>query len=231
MTIEINDINNINYELSTKTQTVSVCGATHAIEGHLSLPATIQYEDTVYPVTAIQERAFKGCIDLASITLPDSITAIGEEAFHNTLWYNSQPDGLIYLDNILYTYKGNIPLEAAIVIRPGTTCIGGAAFQFRQEIGSITIPNTVKTIGRHAFSFCRRLTSLVIPEGVTTMGIDAIASCTSLVSLTLPSTLRHIKEEPSLCDDLQTIYIPQGMTDTFCQMGLEEFRDKMVEVD
>ncbi len=223
-------INELTYDLDLNTKEATVSGAAEEIEGTLTIPSAVQNADVVYRVTTIGKRAFYGRVELTSIALPDSITSIGEEAFHDTAWYNSHPDGLVYIGNVLYSYKGKMPLDAEVVIKPGTTCICDSAFQFREEMKSVTIPNTVTHIGKQAFVFCRGLTSLTIPEGVTAIGWNAFMSCTSLISISLPRTLCHINEDFSLCDNLQTIYIPQGMTDYFCQLGLSTYRDKLVEI-
>ena len=56
-------------------------------------------------VTSIGDSAFRDC-GLTSITIPDSVTSIGGSAFDNTLWYNNQPDGLVYAGKVAYKYKG-----------------------------------------------------------------------------------------------------------------------------
>ncbi len=183
-------------------------------------------------VTTIEQRAFNGCINLASFAIPVGLTQIGEDTFHNTAWYNSQPDGLIYINKVLYTCKGRMPSDVTIAIKQGTTHIGDGAFAYQDEITSVTIPSSVTSIGKYAFAFCRALTSITIPEGITTIEEFAFLTCTGLIAITLPKTITHIKEESSLClcDDLQTIYIPKGMTDHFCQIGLSAYRNKLVEM-
>jgi hypothetical protein len=49
----------------------------------LTLPATVIYEGTDYPVTAIDASAFYGCVGLTSVTLPASLTSIGASAFYD----------------------------------------------------------------------------------------------------------------------------------------------------
>ena len=79
-------------------------------------------------VTSIGEVAFNGCTSLTSITIPDSVTSIGYDAFYNTSWYNSQPDGVVYAGKVLYKYKGTRPENTSIMISEGTKSITDHAF-------------------------------------------------------------------------------------------------------
>ncbi|MBO5361481.1 MAG: leucine-rich repeat domain-containing protein [Paludibacteraceae bacterium] len=49
----------------------------------ITIPETITYEGTTYSVTGIGNSAFYQCISLTSVTIPNSVTSIGESAFEN----------------------------------------------------------------------------------------------------------------------------------------------------
>ncbi len=108
-------------------------------------------------VTNIGNKAFYNCSSLINITMPTNLEFIGNGCFDGTAWYNNFPDGIIYIENILYKYKGkdNMPKDSAINIKEGTKIISGEAFFQCYYIQSITIPNTVKNIGDGAFMFCQ----------------------------------------------------------------------------
>ena len=45
--------------------------------GSVTIPATVTYNGTTYPVTAIGYKAFSNCIYLSDINIPNSVTSIG----------------------------------------------------------------------------------------------------------------------------------------------------------
>ena len=74
-------------------------------------------------------------------------------------------------------------------------------------------------------------TTVVIEDGTIMISDSAFEGCTGLTSIIIPNSVTKIGNEAFHgCENLQTIYIPHGMTDVFCQMGLEDWRDKMIEV-
>ena len=162
-------------------------------------------------VTTVGEGAFLLCTGLQSVTFSDSITAIGVYAFHETAWYNNQPDGLIYIGKAAYTYKGTCP--ASVTIKDGTVAIAEYAFSECSGLQSITIPDSVTTIGQQAFYFCGDLQSIVIPESVSTIGEAAFGECRGLQSITIPGSITTIERNMFFnCTGLQSVTIQDGVT-------------------
>ena len=134
-------------------------------------------------VTSIGRSAFENCSSLTSIIIPESVTAIGEQAFYNTAWFNNQSKGIVYINSVLYKYKGNMPGNTHIVIKDGIKSISNSAFYGCSSLTSVIIPESVTEIGRYAFSGCSDLTSITIPESVTVIGDYAFSSCSSLTEM------------------------------------------------
>ena len=116
-------------------------------------------------VTTIGESAFENCNGLTSIVLPDNVTTIGESAFENC-------NGL-----------------TSIVIPDKVTTIGSSAFLNCSSITSVTIPNSVTSIGNYAFSGCSGLKSIEIPKSVKSIGEYAFEGCRGMTSVTIPDSL------------------------------------------
>ncbi|MGN1112848.1 MAG: leucine-rich repeat protein, partial [Acutalibacteraceae bacterium] len=156
-----------NTEIILKDGTLGI--AANAFENCTGL-TSITIPDSV---SSIDTYTFRGCTSLTSITIPDSVTNIGYSAFSNTAWYNNQPDGLVYMGNLAYEYKGEMPENTEIVLKDGTTGIVNRAFSRCTGLTSITIPDSVTSIGESAFSRCTGLTSITIPDSVTNIGYEA----------------------------------------------------------
>lgn len=195
-----------------------------------------------WPVTKIGEDALKDNTTITSVTIPDSVTEIGANAFAGCTnltsvnyigdWSNltiqsGNPavqdavnaqlfDFVFTPDNtaVIVRYKGT----AADVTIPShykgkpVTMIDHAAF-YDSAVTSVTIPDSVTSIPDDAFAFCSQLTNISIPNSVTFIGFAAFNSCTSLKSITLPSSLSTIQSSAFYnCGNLETIRIPVSVT-------------------
>ena len=125
------------------------------------------------PITKIPAQAFAKSKIKGSLTIPNSVTTIGEEAFSNC----TELKGSLTLSNSLKT-------------------IGDRAFYMCNNLnGSLTIPNTVTTIGISAFENCIGFNgNLTIPNSVTTIGESTFRNCQGFTGdLTIPSSITTIE--------------------------------------
>ena len=163
-------------------------------------------------VMSIGYYAFSDCSNLGSITILNDDVIIDMSAFDDTEWLSNQPDGVIYIGNTLYRYKGTMPENTSITVREGTRNIAPEAFVECSNLISITIPEGVTNIGGEAFSDCSNLTSIVLPQSLTSIGYYAFYGCSSLSSINIPKGITHISEGTfNKCTSLTSIVIPENV--------------------
>lgn len=164
---------NLTWTLNTKDSTLVIAGTGEMKTSYSSRPwgeyqYYIKYVTIEDGVKNIGHYAFKECYGLISVTIPNSVTSIGNEAFYKTS-LNS------------------------ITIPNSVTSIGVRAFYDCSNLTSIEIPNSVTSIRDNAFMYSG-LTSIIIPNSVTSIGNQAFYR-TALTSVTLGSNLISIGSE------------------------------------
>ena len=164
-------------------------------------------------VTSIGDHAFNNCCNLTSITIPSNITSIGKEAFRDCRGLTSItiPTSVTSIGGSAFS---NCTGLTSITIPTSVTSIGDHAFSDCTGLTSITIPNSVTSIGGGAFSGCTGLTSITIPNSVTSIGGSAFYACSSLTSITLPDSIGGAIGSQTFmnCTGLTSITIPKGVT-------------------
>lgn len=131
--------------------------------------------------TRIGSNVFNNCLNLASIKLPSSLTAIQTYAFSHC--ENLRDIKIPNSITVISAYAFEYCYKLSNVILPNLLqTIGNYSFRYCSELKNITIPNSVTGIGTGAFVFCSSLTSITIPNNVTSIGNSAFAGCVSLVS-------------------------------------------------
>lgn len=116
-------------------------------------------------VTTIASGAFIDGPFLENISVPDSVTDIGNFTFHGTAYYFNEANwenDTLYIDNHLIATKENI--SGDFFVKEGTITIDFSAFCCRFGLTSITIPKSVVSIGKWAFQGCFYLTSIEVAE-------------------------------------------------------------------
>ncbi len=149
---------------------------------------------------------------ITSITLPDTVNAIGRGAFWNCKSLESV----------------NIP--------EGVERIRENAFAECHSLKKIVIPNTVKAIDRRAFYYCDSLRFIEIPEGTETLGDAVFAHCHELMAVVLPQSVKnighHIVDMGNKDPKLTGIIVSEGsFAEKYCERNGILFDHRLTEVE
>jgi len=204
------------YNFTTNNGTITITKY-KGVGGAVEIPSKING----LPVTSIGEAAFWNCISLTSVTIPNSVTSIGDLAF-------------------MYC-----PLTK-VTIPNSVTNIGVEAFFGCQKLTNVSISKSVTNIMAPVFWECPNLTGITVdannpsyssvdgvlfnksqtilvkcPEGragtytiptsVTDIGENAFLSCTRLTNVTIPSSVTNIGGGAFSGCNLTNITIPASV--------------------
>ena len=227
----------LKYSLNTDEKGYTVVGIGYCEDTDLVIPATYRG----LPVTAIGSNAFESVRSFKSVSIPASVTTIGEKAFAScgvtsvTFATNSQ---LTTVDR--YAFFSSSSLQS-IALPDGVTTIGVAAFNGCNNITSISIPDSITTIENRALDFdssaftvynnAKYLGNSTNPylvlvgatdTSITTCNIHtdakliyafAFKDCTLLTSVTIPDSVIIIGNSVFYkCDALESLIIGSGVT-------------------
>ena len=227
----------LKYSLNTDEKGYTVVGIGYCEDTDLVIPATYRG----LPVTAIGSNAFESVRSFKSVSIPASVTTIGEKAFAHcgvtsvTFATNSQ---LTTVDR--YAFFSSSSLQS-IALPDGVTTIGVAAFNGCNNITSISIPDSITTIENRALDFnssaftvynnAKYLGNSTNPylvlvkatdTSITTCNIHtdakliyafAFTDCTLLTSVTIPDSVTIIGNSVFYkCDALESLIIGSGVT-------------------
>ena len=116
--------------------------------------------------TVVRDKAFSESRNLNSVTIPSSVTGIGNYAFYDAAL-------------------------TAIILPANLQTIGIRAFSVNKRLTQINWPQGLTTIGDYAFIGCTALPSFPTPSqcpGLLTLGESAFRNCPSIVgAITLPA--------------------------------------------
>ena len=201
--------------------------------GDVTIAESVESDGKIYPVLSISASAFTSCSGLTSVSIPNSVEAIGNNAFYNC------------------TNLTTINIPNSI------TLIGKTAFYGCSSLTSIIIPSSVTTIRDDAFKGCYfekqnfinnssldaeannywgakivdskengflikdgilleyagNEASVTIPNSVTEIGECAFDGCKDLTSVIIPSSVTKIGYWSFRnCSSLTEITIPNSVT-------------------
>lgn len=182
----------------------------------LVIPDTMHIEGEDIPVTHIGDFAFVQ--SLRSVSLPESITYISQDAFSGckSLKFNEYAQ-CRYLGNDSNPYfaliQGMDAESKEVSIHPNTKIIASYAFQQYESLLSLSIPDSVTHIGSNAFRECYKLKSVTMGENLKVLYGSTFWWCKSLTYVSIPDSVTSlIGYDFSGCLGLRTVVLGSSIT-------------------
>ena len=216
-------IDTIYYDLNDVDHTATVVyNSSYQYHGQRPsvIPASIEYNDQEYAVTAIGDLAFRG-INLGRISLPEGLLSIGNEAFQNCSFSTlpTLPSTLKSIGN--YAFNENAYATGIVVIPVNVETIGNYAFYQLSMLDGFEIHNAnLKKIGDYAFAETKvQDERIILPATVTSIGVGAFNRVTFLNKVYLSATTPPaINLNGVFCDHnglRPTLYVPLESLETY----------------
>ena len=127
--------------------------------------------------------------------------------------YTVLDEGVTITGILGYSAISEVVIPDVIDGKP-VTAIANGAFNGRNTMTGVTIPDTVVSIGNDAFRGCSSLTEVDLPVSLTTIGSSAFRSCGALTRADLPAGVTSIGNNAFRdCGVLAEMVIPSGVTE------------------
>lgn len=161
---------------------------------------------------SVTDSAFKCCVNLRSVKLPESVREIGDHVFEECgeVILPKLPDNLASIGESAFCFCAKLSLMSL----PETlTSIGNWAFSCCKNVLIPKLPDNLEIIGTHAFRRCSRLSLRSLPESLKSIAGFAFSECTSLNLTNLPSGLTRIEDGVfAWCSHISPEELPSGLT-------------------
>ena len=160
-------------------------------------------------LSVLPTEAFLECTNIKSVILPNTLTAIGTQAF----WGSSLVS--ISIPASVEEIRGSAFFGCSslktVTFEKGSKLKTVAGFSHCTSLTTIEIPASVETIGQYAFNDCTSLHTVTFEKGSQLKTVDGFSRCTSLTTIEIPASVEKIGEFAFyICTSLQTVTFEKG---------------------
>lgn len=159
------------------------------LSGDIVIPSAVNFHEESYTVTEIGAFSLDGG-DVSSITLPETLTTIGESGLRGLSGISSItiPAGVTSLGYELFKGCNNLK---NVIFEEGTqiSSLPQSAFE-ETGISYFEVPETVTEIGMFVFFRCSNLETVVLPSNLTSLGWMTFGESENL------QTVIYLSEDP-----------------------------------
>ena len=225
-------------ELSYAEAAVSSIGKTFKDKKAITSFDELQY---FTGVDTIKASAFSGCNSLVSVTLPNTVKEIQQNAFYSTSLESIKiPASVNTIEAAAFNSCSNIKSivveERNAVYDSRNNCNGIVETATNTLIVgcmNTIIPDDITSIGESVFRGNDSLKQIVIPNSVTSIGKDAFYRCSALTSVTVGnSTPVELTDGNTFSNRRKaTLYVPAGSKAAYEKASVwNEFKE-IIEIE
>ena len=187
--------------------------ATGAVTGCDDSVTAANIPEAIYgvPVTSIGDSAFRGKKQLASVTIPGTVTKIDRYAFYGCVKLTSVtiPGSVKEVGSSAFCKCSGL---TSATVQNGVSVLDSGVFWECTNLQTVSLPSTLTKIDNFVFDHCSSLVNITIPSSVTEMGQQVFADCDSLISITIPGSIPEIHYRAlGYCNNLKTVIIQNGV--------------------
>lgn len=129
-------------------------------------------------VKGIGRNCFKDNNKIKSVSIPDTVTSIGSNAFENCTSLSVVAFGSNVVNKVAIgdsAFKNCLSLRE--ITLPAATSVGMCAFDNCTSLKKVVFSKGTESIGAYCFTNCRSLESVYIPESVSAFGTKIFDGC------------------------------------------------------